>query len=282
MLNIGQINRLQVCDKRDEGVYLDGGESGPILLPPCEVAQTCESGQSLDVFVYHDAKARLVATADKPLAMVGQCAYLKIVSLTNVGAFLDWGLPKDLLLPFGEQRFDLQQGQRVLVRVFLDEQTQRVVATTRVDDFLEDESTDFSCGQAVELLITGDTQLGTKAIVDNSHWGVLYNNEVFQTLTRGQRIDGFIKKIRNDKKIDLSLYAPGYEKIAGVCEQIITVLKAHEGFIMITDKSAPEAIYSVFKVSKKVYKKAVGALYKQRRIVIEQQGIRLVEVDPPQ
>jgi uncharacterized protein len=277
MAEIGRLNRLTIAKIGAAGAYLDTENFGSVLLPADEVPGSCAVGSDLDVFIYHDTKNRLAATTQKPSVMVDEFAWLKVVSLTNVGAFLDWGLSKDLLLPFGEQRYELQEGREVLVRVFVDQHTQRIAATTRVDDYLQDESAEFKAGQAVDLLITGQTEMGFKAIVDNSHWGVLYSNELFQPLARGQRLGGFIKKIRDDKRIDLTLNEPGYGKIAKVCEQIITALKEHDGFIMMTDKSSPEAVYSVFKVSKKVYKKAVGALYKQRRIAIEKQGIRLLE-----
>lgn len=276
MIQIGKTNLLRVCRLAGKHVYLDGGAFGEIALIDDHRCERVELDQNLSVFIYHDTHSQLVATVAQPSVEVGQCAFLTVVSLTPVGAFLDWGLAKDLLLPFGQQRQSVKEGQRVLVRVMLDKYSQRVIASTRIDAYIEEQSTDFSSGQAVELLITGTTQMGIKAIVNNTHWGILYANEVFQPLVPGQRIGGFIKKIRKDRKIDLSLYPPGYAGVAKVCEQIIDRLNEHEGYLMLTDKSSPEAIYSVFKVSKKIYKKAIGALYKQRRIVIEPRGIRLI------
>ncbi len=279
MVSIGRWNRLTVIKEGDAGVFLSGGSYGQILLPRRYVPDGCEVGVELDVFVYWDSENRLVATTETPLAMVGEFAWLKVISIDNVGAFLDWGLPKDLLLPYSEHKYEPEVGKRVMVYLFLDDQTERIAATTRVEKFLSEESTDFAAGQEVQLLITDTTELGYKAIVENSHWGVLYSNELFQPLAKGQRINGYIKKIRADKKVDLTLYQQGHEKIAELAEQIIKKLAEHDGVLMLTDKSPPESIYSIFKVSKKVYKKAVGSLYKQQRIKIEPRCIRLLEVD---
>ncbi|MEE8056909.1 MAG: S1-like domain-containing RNA-binding protein [Pseudomonadales bacterium] len=276
MVVIGGLNQLRVIRETHVGVFLDGDPLGEILLPSRSRPADCQLDTIVEVFIYLDSEDRLVATTDKPYAMVGEFAWLTVVSVNTVGAFLDWGLPKDLLLPYAEQQYTPEVGRRVMVRVYLDN-TNRLAASTRIDDFLKEESSDFKSGQQVQLLIADSTELGYKAIVDNSHWGVLYNNELFQPLTKGQRITGTIKKIRADKKIDLTLSGPGHGQIEQVSERIVNTLKQHDGFMMITDKSPPETIYSVFKVSKKVYKKAVGALYKQRRIDIEKQGIRLLD-----
>lgn len=270
------MNRLPVCHHAGENVYLDGGSLGPILLHETEGAD-CALGDELDVFVYHGTGNQLQATLRRPHVLAGEFAYLTVVSLTPVGAFLDWGLDKDLLLPYGEQRYEVSEGKKVLVHVLIDKHTQRVIASTRVDKFLREESTDLKAGDCVDLLVTEPTPIGVKAIVNNQYWGILYKSELFRALTSGQRVTGFIKKIRDDSKIDLTLYEPGYAKVAPVCEQIIEILKANDGFMMMTDKSPPEAVYAVFKVSKKVYKKALGALYRQRRIAIERQGIRLID-----
>lgn len=277
MANIGRINDLPIVRESDLGLFLDGGQLGQILLPRSVAPDSWQPGGSVKVFVYVDSEERLVATTAAPLAVVGEFSWLQVVSVTDVGAFLDWGMPKDLLLPYSEQKFEPEVGRRVMVGVFLDEKTQRPVASTRIDDFLEDEAEGFVTGQEVELLIADSTELGYKAIVNHTHWGVLYSNELFQSLEKGQRITGYIKKVRDDKKIDLTLSQPGYKKISSISEQIMSTLKQNDGYVMITDKSPPEAIYAVFKVSKKVYKKAVGSLYKQRRIIIEKHGIRLVE-----
>lgn len=276
MLAIGRFNRLTVSRKSDLGAYFEGGTFGDILLPKRGVPASCQVGDELDVFVYADSEERLVATQEAPLACEGEFAWLKVAEVNDVGAFLDWGLPKDLLLPYAEQKFKPDEGKRVMVRVYLDN-SNRLAATSRIDKFLQEESEGFSIGQTVDLLIADKTELGFKAIVDNAYWGVLYSNELFQSLAKGQRITGYIKRVREDKRLDLTLIKPGYEKISDIAEAIIATLKDHDGYLMLTDKSPPETIRSVFKVSKKSYKQAIGALYKQRRITIEAKGIRLVD-----
>ncbi|MFT5579424.1 MAG: putative RNA-binding protein (virulence factor B family) [Paraglaciecola psychrophila] len=279
MVDIGRKNRLEVVKRAEQGLYLAGGEYGNILLPRRYVAAATELGDRLDVFVYWDSENRLVATTETPLAMVGEFAWLKVVSINPVGAFLDWGLDKDVLLPYSEHKYQPEEGRQVMVYLFLDDQTERIVATTRIEKYLSEESTTFCANQAVNLLITDTTELGYKAIVDHSHWGVLYSNELFQTLKKGQRLSGYIKRIRSDNKIDLTLYQQSAGDIAELAEHIVAKLIDNEGVLMITDKSPPEAIYAIFKASKKMYKKAVGALYKQRRITIEDRCIRLLESD---
>ena len=184
-------------------------------------------------------------------------------------------MPKDLLLPFAQQKFPPVEGKRVLVKVYLDN-SNRLAASSRIDKYLKEETTGYTVGQEVDLMVADKTELGFKAIVDSAYWGMLYSNEVFQPLNKGDRISGYVKRVRDDNRLDITLTQPGYEKISGVAGQILEVLKEHDGYLMITDKSSPETIRSVFKISKKVYKKAIGALYKQRRIAIEEKGIRLL------
>ena len=193
-------------------------------------------GSEIKVFVYLDSEDRKVATFEQPLIMVNECAWLKVVDVTNVGAFLDWGLPKDLLLPFAEQKFTAEVGRKVLVKAYIDN-SQRIAASTRIDEFLEEESQDFVEGQTVSLLIADKTELGFKAIVDHTHWGVLFANEIFQPLKKGQQITGYIKRIREDKRIDLTLSKPVREQMDDVSELIINVLRRHDGFMLVTDKS---------------------------------------------
>jgi len=196
------------------------------------------------------------------------------VSLNYVGAFLDWGLPKDLLVPFSEQHHEMEVGKSYLVKVFLDDKN-RIAATTKIDRFITDESVDFEAGQKVSLIIADKTELGFKAIVNNTHWGLLYQNELFQLLKRGQKLDGYIKQIRDDGKIDLILYQPGYGKVVSLTDNILNKLKQNNGTLMLSDKSPPEAIYAAFGVSKKVFKQAIGALYKKKLITIDKNGIKL-------
>ena len=275
MLNIGKINKLNIVKKQGADVYLDSGASGKVLLADKKLSATCQVGDTLEVFVYVDSEGHLAATTKIPLAQVDEIAWLKVVSLNYVGAFLDWGLPKDLLVPFSEQHHEMEVGRSYLVKVFLDDKN-RIAATTKIDRFISDEAVDFEDGQKVSLIIAEKTELGFKAIVNNTHWGLLYQNELFQPLRKGQKLDGYIKKIRDDQKIDLSLHHPGYGKVVSLTDNILIKLKENDGVLMLSDKSPPEAIYAAFGVSKKVFKQAIGALYKKKLISLDKNGIRLV------
>jgi hypothetical protein len=274
MINIGKINKLNVVKQQGANVYLDDGTSGKVLLADRKLPADCQVGDTLDVFVYVDSEGHLAATTKKPLAEVGDIAWLKVVSLNYVGAFLDWGLPKDLLVPFSEQHHEMEVGRSYLVKVFLDDQN-RIAASTKIDKWLSDESVDFEAGQKVSLIIADKSDLGVKAIINNSHWGMLYENELFQPVRKGQKLDGYIKQVREDRKIDLTLHQPGYGKVLSLTDSIIAKLKANDGVLMLSDKSPPEAIYAAFGVSKKVFKQAIGALYKQQLITIDKNGIKL-------
>lgn len=276
-IEIGRFNCLTISARQNHQLELDAGPFGTLRLSDRAVAEDCRPGDSLDVFLYVDANDKVAATTDAPLAAVGEFGWLQVVAVNDIGAFLDWGLPKDLLLPFGEQKHPPEVGKRVMVKVLWHERTQRIVASSRIDKFISEQAEGLVAGQAVSLLIGDKTTLGFKAIVNHASWGVLYSNELYQPLAKGQRVEGYIKRIRPDGKIDLTLTKPGYGKIPSLAEQIIAALEEHDGFLMITDKSPPETIRAVFKVSKKAYKQAVGALYKQRRIAIEDKGIRLLE-----
>ncbi|MDD1618262.1 MAG: Nucleic acid binding protein [Methylococcaceae bacterium NSP1-1] len=275
MLNIGKINKLNVVKKQGADVYLDNGTSGKVLLADKKMSATCQVGDTLEVFVFVDSEGHLAATTKIPFAQVDDIAWLKVVSLNYVGAFLDWGLPKDLLVPFSEQHHEMEVGRSYLVKVFLDDKN-RIAATTKIDRFINDESVDFEVGQKVSLIIAEKTELGFKAIVNNTHWGLLYQNELFQALRKGQKLDGYIKKIRDDQKIDLSLHHPGYGKVVSLTDNILIKLKENDGVLMLSDKSPPEAIYAAFGVSKKVFKQAIGALYKKKLITLDKNGIRLI------
>jgi len=275
MLNIGKINTLTIIKKQGPDIYLDNGLSAKVLLADKKPPENCQVGDVLEVFVYVDSEGHLAATTKIPLAQVDDIAWLKVVSLNYVGAFLDWGLPKDLLVPFSEQHHEMEVGKSYLVKVFLDDKN-RIAATTKIDRFIEDESIDFEVGQKVSLIIADKTELGFKAIVDNTHWGLLYQNELFQPVRRGQKLNGYIKQIREDGKIDLILQEPGYGKVVSLTDTILIKLNKNNGALALSDKSPPEAIYATFGVSKKVFKQAIGALYKKQLITIDKDEIKLV------
>jgi hypothetical protein len=276
MAAIGLMNELEVVKTVDFGIYLDGGPHGEILMQKRYVPENSKPGDVLNVFIYLDSEDRLLATSETPKAMVGEFAMLKVISVTAVGAFLDWGLPKDLLVPFREQQQRMEEGKSYLVYVYLDDESQRIVATSKLDKCVDNIPVDYEVGEEVDLLIAGQTDLGYKAIIDNSHWGMIYKNEVFQDLKTGQLLKGFIKTIREDEKIDLSLQKEGYEKIDDMSQVILNKLAANNGFLPYTDKTDPELIKKTFQISKKNFKKAIGSLYKHRLVSLEEDGIRML------
>lgn len=275
MAEIGLINKLEVVKTVDFGVYLDGGPQGEILLPKRYVPEECQPGDEVDVFIYLDSEDRLVATTETPKAMVGEFAMLRVVSTTPIGAFMDWGLQKDLLVPFREQQFPMEEGRNYLVFVYLDHETQRIVGSSKLDKFIDNLPVDYEPGEEVDLIIASKTDLGYKAIIDNSHWGLIFKNEVFQPLKQGDKLKGYIKNIRPDEKIDLILQQPGYEKIDSIAQGVLDKLKEAGNFLPANDKTSPDEISKMFGISKKNFKKAIGSLYKQRLIIIEDEGIRL-------
>jgi hypothetical protein len=279
MIELGRPNRLKVIKEVNFGLYLDGGALGEILLPIRYVPRNAVVGDEIEVFIYHDSEDRIIATTERPYAMVGEFACLKVVAVTRNGAFLDWGLPKDLLVPFAEQKPKMEEGKRYVVGVYVDEASDRIVASARLDDMLYDESEDdFEVGEEVDLFVANKTELGYKLIVNNSHWGLLHYHEVVRELKRGERLKGFIKQVRDDGKIDLCLHQLPSEKSDEVSGMIMKLLRKEGGFITVTDRSSPEEIRALFGVSKGRFKKAVGALYRRRLIALENDGIRLVDV----
>ena len=276
MVEIGRVNTLEVVRETDNGLYLDGRELGEILMPKKFITEEVRKLGWADVFVYSDSEDRLVATTEKPFAMVGEFAYLKAVATSKFGAFLDWGLPKDLLVPFREQKADMLEGRNYLVYLFLDSLTKRIAASAKLDKFLDNIPPEYEPGDEVELMIAEETDLGYKAIVNNEHWGMLYKNQLYQTLSQGQKITGYINKVRDDEKIDLLLEKPGYEKVDAISQKILDELKQNRGFMAVSDNTSPEMINALFGISKKNFKKAIGSLYKKRMITFDSDGIRLV------
>ena len=275
MAQIGRINTLTVKGRRDYGVHLDGGDSGDILLPTRYVPENCQPGDEVEVFVYVDREDHLRATTQRPEVTVGQFAILPVVSNSTSGAYLDWGLDLDLFVPKSEQQNRMVEGKSYVVYVFLDEKTNRITASSKIDKFLGLQPPAYKEGEEVDLIIYERTELGYKAVVNLYHEGMVYENEVFQKLYLGQQLKGYIKKIREDLKIDLCLQQPGYQGVDDISQSILETIKAHGGKITVTDKSQPEEIYSLFGISKKTFKKAIGALYKKRLIIISPSGIEL-------
>ena len=275
MVEIGRFNTLTVVKIVDFGVYLDGGERGEILMPKEYVPANCFPDDEVKAFVYFDSEDRIVATTEHPHVMVGEFAFLKVVALSPVGAFLDWGLRKDLLVPFREQRDPMEVGKSYLIYAYLDKASDRIAASAKVDKYLDQTFPDYVPGQEVDLLVVRKTDLGFAVIINNAHWGLVYDNQIFQPLKTGQRLKGYIRTVREDDKIDVTLQPDGFGKVEGLTGLILEKLKDYDGILDISDKSEPEEIYRVFGCSKKTYKKALGTLYKQGFIEIDDFEVRL-------
>ena len=274
-IKLGKYNQLEVVKEVDFGVYLNGDEDGEILLPKRYVPEGTKPGDVLNVFIYLDMEERLVATTLQPYVQVGEFACLEVAWVNQFGAFLNWGLMKDLFVPFREQKMKMQKGKRYVVYVHLDEESYRIVASAKVKHFLSTEKPDYQPGQEVEVLVWQRTELGYKVIVENKFSGMLYHNEIFQPLEVGMRLTAFIKQVRPDGKIDLVLQKAGARKVDDFSEVLWQYIKDNDGFTPLNDKTDAEVIYHTFGVSKKTFKKAVGDLYKKRRIVLEEDGIHL-------
>jgi predicted RNA-binding protein (virulence factor B family) len=275
-LDIGKYNKLKVVKFVDFGLYLDGGEGREILLPKRYVPENVKEGDELEVFIYKDNEDRLIATTEHPYGTVGEFQLMKVKEVSKAGAFLEWGIMKDLLVPFREQKTAMKPGEYYLVYIYADFITKRIVASTRIDKFLDNTPPDYERNREVDLIIAGETDLGYKAIINNSHWGLLYHNEIFRKLSTGERCKGYIKEVREDDKIDVSLYPAGYSRIDGIAQQIVAALERNGGSLPVSDKSDADEIYSLFSCSKKSFKMAIGALYKKKIISIEKHGIRKV------
>jgi uncharacterized protein len=276
MILPGRYNTLKVVKYVDFGVYLDGAEMGEILLPARYVPEVCEVGEDLEVFIYLDSEDRIIATTEKPFAQVDEFAMLRVNAVNNIGAFLDWGLMKDLLVPFREQKMNMVAGRSYLVYVYVDPDSQRIAASAKLEKFLDNVIPEYQVGEEVSLIVESESELGYNAIINHLHRGILYHDELPGPLNKGQKLKAYIKKVRDDKKIDLSLYRPGYEQVDGISQDILNKLHEAGGFLPFTDKSDAALIFERFAISKKIFKKAIGALYRQRRILLEEKGIRLI------
>ena len=273
---IGQRNSLRVVREAPPGVYLDGDALGEILLPRRYVPPDTVRGDVIEVFVHRDSEDRLVATTEIPRACVGEFAALKVVSVNpRVGAFLAWGLTKDLFLPMREQASRVALGETVLAYIFLDEKSGRIVATTRLNRHLDRAAPTYREGQRVKLVVSGETPLGYKVVIENAHWGLLYKSDLGSPLAIGQALDGYVGAIRPDGKIDLRLDLAGYGRVAPLTSQILQALKSNGGHLGFSDHSTPAEIRVKFGTSKKAFKQALGSLYRQRRIRLAGEGIEL-------
>ena len=273
-LELGRVNRLTVVKQVDFGLYLDGGKvHGNILLPLRYVPEDTKIGDEIDVFLYLDQDERLIATTERPLAQVGDFAWLEVAWVNNFGAFLNWGLMKDLFVPFREQKMKMQKGNRYIVHVHLDEESHRIMASAKVEKFLSHDMPAYKVGDKVEGLVWQKTDLGFKVIVDNKFGGLLYDHQLFRELHTGDRLTMYVQQVREDGKIDLMLQPVGQQAAREFSDVLLEHLRNNGGRTVLGDKSPAEEIYAVFGVSKKVFKKAVGDLYKRRLITISDEGL---------
>lgn len=276
MINIGRINQLEVIKEADFGWFLDGEDYGSILLSKKHAPEDIAIGNTVGVFIYFDADNQVVATTDTPIAQVGEWGLMKVEGINSVGAFASWGIKeKDLLIPFSEQRGRLSEGQTILVYVYTDKASGRIVGTTKFNKLLDKTPAHYKQNEQVDLLIAERSELGFKAIVNGEHWGMIFPSDVIGKLFVGKKLKGFIKQIREDGKIDLSLQKIGVAKMDDLSEKILSLLEKKGGFLPLSDKSTPEAIFAAFKTSKGTFKKSIGGLYKQGKIRIEKDGIYL-------
>ena len=273
---LGKYNQLEVVKEVDFGVYLNGGDDGEILLPARYVPEGCRPGDVLNVFIYLDNEERLIATTLQPKVQVGEFACLEVAWVNEYGAFLDWGLMKDLFVPFREQKMKMQKGRRYVVHTHVDEESYRIMASAKVERYLSKEMPPYQAGQEVEVMVWQKTDLGYKVIIENQFGGLVYQNEVFQALEPGMTLTAYVRQVREDGKIDLALQKDGQAKVKDFSDVLLQFIREQGGYTPLNDKSAAEDIYDTFGVSKKTFKKAVGDLYKKRLILLVENGIRLV------
>lgn len=275
MATPGKFSKLHISRIVDFGVYLDGEQLGEILLPMKWVPEGSRPDDLIEVFIYFDSEDRLIATTKRPFAQVGEFALLRARAVNDVGAFLDWGLDKDLLVPYREQKSKMIAGKSYMVYLFADPKTGRLAGSAKIEKFIEEDTSELKAGDEVSILVWARTDLGYKAIINSRFEGLLYDSEIFTELAPGMKTTAWVVKVREDGKVDLNLNKPGYQKVDVLSEKIIELLKEHQGYIGISDKSEAEEIYLMFGMSKKTFKKAIGGLFKQRIILIEEHGIRL-------
>ena len=276
MVQVGTLNKMKVLRLTDIGAYLDDKADG-ILLPKRFLPRGITPGQEVDAFIYHDSEGRLIATTQTPKGQLGDIVKLQVVSVTNQGAFLDWGLMKDLFVPKSKQITGMRVGGEYLVKIYIDEQTGRLVASEKLDSFLSNEKLTVKVLDEVDLIVYRRTDIGYIMIINNVHTGVLHFNEIFREITEGDKFKGFIKNIYEDNRIDVVLGQSGYKRVETEADKVLSLLKDNNGYLPFNDKSDPEEIYTNFGMSKKTFKMVTGSLYKQRLITFTQTGIKLIE-----
>lgn len=276
MIKVGEYNELEIVKQLDFGIYL-GKENVEILMPTKWIPKGAKIGDMLNVFIFRDSDDRLIATTVKPLAIANSFAFLEVKQVNNIGAFLDWGMDKDLLVPFREQAVRMEPGKSYVVFVYADEETDRLIGSTKLIRFIERDDVTVQNGDVVDLLIYSQTELGYNAIVNNLYSGLIYKNEIFEHIRIGDQLQGYVKNVREDNKIDLSLQKSGFELVDDVKWRILNIIKAENGFLALNDNSTPEEIKAKLQISKKAFKKAVGALYRERLVTLTDKGVQLID-----
>lgn len=279
MAQLGTTNNLSITTHTEQGIYLDGESLGQILLPKRDIPENYQNESSLDVFIYLDSDDQPIATTRKPKVMLGECAFLKLIDMNKIGAFFDWGMPKDLLVPYAEQPNHLRKGHSYVVFLYQDRASKRLVGSIKLSKHLNEHATHFKAKQSVELLICGKSELGYKAVINHTHLGLIHHSDVFKNIKIGDKTNGYIKSIRDDGKINLILNLPNKKHFVELAEQIIEDLRKNHGISELTDHSPPQDIYNKWQVSKSSYKKAIGSLYKEKRITISDKYIKLASGD---
>lgn len=279
MIEIGQINTLKVLRETEVGLYLGDEEKNDVLLPASYVKEKYKIGQELEVFIYPDADGKAIATTSKPYIGINEFAYLRVVSANDIGAFLDWGIEKDLLVPFSEQKYKLTEDNFYVVFVYLDEVTNRIVASTKIDKFLSNENLELKETEEVDLIVYEESPLGFSCIINGQHKGLIYHNDIYKEVEIGDEMKGFVKTIREDKLIDISFQKSGFKNVLDSTDVVLEYLQKNNGFVNLHDKSTPEEISIRLSMSKATFKKAIGILYRHRKILIKPDGIYLVEKD---
>ena len=279
MVETGKYAELEIEKIIMQGAYLlAGDDTTPILLPTKYIPEGVDVGDHVKVFIYRDSDDRIIATTQEPYAIVGEFAYLKVKTLSNFGAFLDWGLVKDLMVPFSEQVDRMETGKSYVVRLYLDEKTDRIVATTYLNRFLRENDPQLTAGDEVNILVCDEAMQGFKVIVENKYWGMIFKNQIFTDIQTGQKLKAYVKNVRDDGKIDVTLQQPGYKEILSAEEKILKLLTENGGHSDLCDKSLPDEIYSELQMSKKVFKKALGFLFRYKKIELLEDGIKLTKL----
>lgn len=280
MIQIGRTNTLTILRETAPGLYLGDNENNVVLLPKKYIEESFKVDDEIDVFVYRDSEDRIIATTLKPFVEINNFAFLNVSEVTKFGAFLDWGLEKDLFVPFKEQKHKMQEGYSYVVYIYLDDLTERIVASSKVNKFISNEVLQVEQADEVDLLVYDETPMGFTCIINGIHKGLIYHNDIFQDVRVGDQLKGYIKLIREGNLIDLSLQKIGFKHVLSSTDKILEYLAAHDGYLELTDKSSPDLIERRFDMSKATFKKSIGILYRQRKVTLHDDGVRLIPVDP--